>query len=334
MSGVVGSKVTAGWLLVLLMLAGVWLALGSSRWQGAWSRNRGFLALNETSVASSRVRPDMAQRAATLLDQAVRLDPQPTSPWRALGYALLTAGEAETAIAAWQHSPNMVAELIVNGGRATAAGRAEEASDWYWRATAVAPQDPAGWLALGQVYEDKDNWAAAEQTYQAGIAAQTAASSANSDLYYRLARVYANRPPPVDDAAVLAAADQAIQLDRFEHEWSRVQSHYLRGVALERLGRKPEAFKEFLHVADQLPGSYWPLVHLGQLSWELEGDAAAAERYLRAALDANDGNKWAYLALAEVYWATDRRAEAQALYRIVLHLDAQDPTAASRLREP
>jgi len=206
--------------------------------------------------------------------------------------------------------------------------------DWYGRATAVAPQNPAGWLALGQAYEDQGDGAAAEQTYQAGIAAQTAASSANSDLYYRLARIYANRPAPVDDAAVLAAADQAIQLDRFEHEWSRVQSHYLRGVALESLGRKPEAFKEFLHVADQLPGSYWPLVHLGQLSWELEGDAAAAERYLRAALDANDGNKWAYLALAEVYWATDRRAEAQALYRIVLHLDAQDPTAASRLREP
>ena len=333
MSGVVQSRVTAGLLLVLLALIGAWLALGSSRWQGAWARNRGFLAFSAARTTEGSDPLATAQHAAALLEQAVQQDPEPASPWRALGYARLAAGDAEAAIAAWQHWPNMVAELIAVGDQARSAGRTDEAVEWYRRATAVAPEDPTGWLALGQAHEDQGDWLAAEQTYSAGIAAQTTASLANSDLYFRLAQVYANRPQPADDATVLAAADRAIRLDRFVHDWSRLQSHYLRGLALERLGRKQEAMADFRLAADRSPDPYWPLVHLGRLSWELEGDAAAAERYLSAALSANDSDKWAYLALAEVYWNTDRRAEAAELYRIVLRLDERDPTAVSRLGE-
>ncbi len=333
MSGAVQSKAAAGLLVVLLALVGVWLVLGNNDWQGAWARNRGFLAFNSLRAPGGSDRPHMAQQAASLLDRAVQLAPASTSSWRALGYARLATGDAEAAIAAWQQWPDMTTELIGNGDQAQANGNASEALLWYERATAVAPQDPAGWLALGQAYEDKGVWLAAEQTYNAGITAQMAASSANSDLYYRLARVYASLPQPTDDAAILAAADQALQLDRFVHNWSRIQSHYLRGVALDRLGRKQEAMAEFRLTANQVPDPYWPLVHLGRLSWEVEGNAAAAERYLRAALEADDSDKWAYLALAEVYWHTDRRTEATELYRAVLKLDAQDPTAMSRLGE-
>lgn len=339
MSGAGQSKVGAGLLLALLALVAVWLALANSRWQSAWARNRGFVAFNTFLAAnaaptpSAGGRPDMAARAATQLERAVRLDPQPASPWRALGYAHLAAGDMDAAVAAWQHWPNMVAELIANGDRAAAASRAEEAFDWYRRATVVDPTDPAGWLALGQAHEDNGDWPSAEQTYRAGIDAQTAATLVNSDLHFRLARVYASWPQPVDYAAVLAAADQAIQSDHFIHDWSRVQSHYLRGVALESLGQKQAALAEFRQVIDQVAEPYWPLVHLGRLTWELEGDATAAEGYLRAALDANDSNKWAYLALAEVYWNTGRRAAAAELYRAVLRLDERDPTALSRLGE-
>ena len=319
-------------LFVLLAATGLWLVLGSSRWQGAWARNGGFLAFN-AAHAPGNDRPEAAQRAVERLERAVRLDPTPPSPWRVLGYAHLALGQVDEAVAVWQYAPHMATELIAVGEQAQAAGHTAEALDWYRRATVVAPQDPDSWLALGQAYEDQDDEAAAEQTYQAGIAAQTAASAANSDLYYRLAHIYANRPQPTDDAAILAAVDRAIQIDRFVHDWSRVQSHYLRGMALEGLGRKQEAMIEFQQAADQLPDPYWPLVHLGQLSWSLNGDAAAAEGYLRAALETNDGDKWAYLALAEVYWNTDRRADAVELYRAVLRLDERDPTATSRLGE-
>lgn len=332
MSGAVQSK-AAGLLVVLLALVGVWLVLGNNHWQGAWARNRGFLAFNSLRAPGGSDRPDTAQHAVSLLDRAIQLAPASMSSWRALGYAHLATGDAEAAIAAWQQWPDMATELIGNGDQALANGGTGEALLWYQRATAVAPQDPAGWLALGQAYEDQGDWLAAEQTYNAGITAQMAASAANSDLYYRLARIYASLPQPTDDAAVLAAADRALQIDRFVHDWSRIQSHYLRGVALDHLGRKEEAMAEFRLTANQVSDPYWPLVHLGRLSWQVEGNAAGAERYLRAALQADDSDKWAYLALAEVYWNTDRRAEAAELYRAVLRLDAHDPTAMARLGE-
>lgn len=320
-------KVALGLPLVLLVL---WLVLDAGRWSSAWAHNRGFLALNRASVSDN---PAADQRAAVLLEEAIHRNPESSSLWRSLGYARLALGQTEAAIAAWQHFPAMAGELVASGAQAEAAGQIEEAIRWYQHATSVAPEDVAGWLALGQTYETRGDGTAAALVYNAGLEAQTSRAGANSDLYFRLARVRSNMGQPVDYRAVLEATDRAIQIDRYIHEWSRTQSHYLRAVALDELGRDREAMAEFVWVVERLPDDYWSLVHLGRLAWELDGDGATAENRLRAAIDVDGDSKWAYLALADVYWQIDRREEALELYGIVLQIDPDDPAANSRLGE-
>jgi tetratricopeptide (TPR) repeat protein len=317
-----------GWVIILGALAG-WL-LGNVALRGALLRNLGFLALNESRAPEPADADAAAYRAARLLTEATRLDPRPASPWRALGYLHLSQGQENEALLAWQQFPAVATELIAQGQAAEAAGQPEEALAWYRRATAVAPQDPESWLFLGLAHEQRGDWSAAEATYLAGLDAQSAAATANSDLFFRLARVYANQTWPVNYVAVLDASDRAIQLDRFEHDWNRVQNRYFRGVALQELGRGSEALAEFEWVVGQLPDDYWALVRLGQLTWETKGDARAAEEYLLSALRARRDNKSVYLALGEVYWETGRQDEAVELYRAVLRLDPADATAAAR----
>lgn len=330
-SGRVSLK-SLGGLALLLVLAG-WLALHSAALRGTWLRNLGFLSLNE---ARGPVPADAAaaeSQAAGRLIEATRLDPRASSAWRTLGYLHLTQGQDEAAIRAWQQFPDMATELIANGQEAEAANRPEEAPAWYRRATEVSPQDPEGWLHLGLLHEGRGDWPAATAVYQAGLEAQAAAGAANSDLLFRLARAHANLSWPIDYAAVFDASDRALQLDQFQHDWNRVQNRYFRGVALQGLGRGSEALAEFAWVVERLPDDYWSLVHLGQLTWQVQGDDQAAEAHLLAALRARDDNKSAYLALGEVYWETGRQDEAVELYRAVLRLDPGDATAVARARE-
>lgn len=321
-----------GWLAALLALGG-WL-LGAGAIRGAWLRNLGFLAINESRGPRPEDATADAARATGLLTDATRLDPHVSSAWRTLGYLHLSQGQDEAAIRAWQQFPNMATELIANGQAAEAANRPEEAQTWYRRATEVSPQDPEGWLHLGLLHEGRGDWPAAAAIYQTGIEAQSAAGLANSDLLFRLARAHTNVSWPIDYATVFDASDRALQLDQFRHDWNRVQNRYFRGVALQGLGRESEALAEFAWVVERLPDDYWALVRLGQLMWQVHGDAQAAEAHLLAALRARDDNKSAYLALGEVYWETGRQDEAVELYRAVLRLDPGDPTAAARAQEP
>lgn len=323
-----------GGLALLLALAG-WLALNGAALRGAWLRNLGFLNLNEArGPAPADAASAEAAAAIHQLTEATRLDPRPASPWRALGYAHLAQAQDEAAIRAWQQAPGMAAELIANGQQAEAANQPETALAWYRRATAVSPSDPEGWLHLGLLHEGRGDWPAVTAVYEAGLEAQAAAGAANSDLLFRLARAHANLSWPIDYTAVLDASDRALQLDQFQHDWNRVQNRYFRGVALQGLGRDSEALAEFAWVAERLPDDYWTLVRLGQLTWQVQGDARAAETHLLAALRARGDNKAAYLALGEVYWQTGRQDEAVELYRTVLRLDPGDATAAARTQEP
>lgn len=319
---------TAIGLLTLGLVVLLWLLASCTSLQGAAARNAGFLAWNRSLVDAGNAA--YAVQAAAALERAAALGPERASVWRTLGYARLNLNQPEGAVEAWRNDPRLSRELAGNGQAARRSGQPDEALAWFQYATQVAPDDVDAWLDLGAAFEARGNWQAAVETYGEGIAR---AGVPSGDLYFRLARARFNLGWPVDYNAVLNAADQALETDRFVHDWSRLQSHYFRGVALQGLGREREALAEFRIVAAERPDDYWGLVNLGALIWRLEGDAEAAEGYLRAALAVDSARKPAYLNLAEVYWATGRRAAAAELYRAVLTIDPADPTANSRLQE-
>lgn len=311
-------------------LVAVWLISGLDTLRGAAARNAGYLTLNQ--ALSPRVVPaeesiDLTARAIAQLIQAVAVDPENESALRSLGYLYLGRGAEEKALETWKRTTGMAAELLDKGIAAEALDHTEEALAWYERATVVDPSYVEAWLRAGGQYEGAGDWAAAIDTYSAGMATVPD----NSDLLFRLGRAKTQFENPVDWEDILALADRALHQDRYLHEWIRVQTHFLRGEALRGLGRQSEALQEYTLVNDTYPDDYWAALRRAEMFWSLGGDAEAAERYFQAAVAIDPGNKWAYHYLGRFYVAEGRPAEAQAQFEQILRIDPNDSVARQQL---
>jgi len=319
----------ASWLLVAGLLAVV-LGFGWGSLRAAAEHNAGLLALNRTLAhddPTDEVADGWRARGIVYLTRAAARQPDRAATWRALGYFYNSNGEEDLAIAAWQRAGEMLPELQTNAAEAEQAGRADEARQWYRQMTAVAPGEATGWLEMGLFYERRDDWAAAAEAYESGIAN---ADTVTSDLLFRLGWARRKLPTP-DWAAILDLMDRALATDSYLSDWNRRQSHSLRGEALQAAGRLPEARDEFAWVVEQWPDNVQAKVRLAQLVWVVDGDAATAERLFRTAVALDENNKWAYLGLAQLYVDLGRPEEARPLFEHVRELDPADATAGEWL---
>lgn len=306
----------------------LWAVLNAAGLRGAWARNEGFLAFNR-SRAGVAIDSDRAQQGVDWLRQATSDNPDNDSAWRALGYLLLEQGDEDEALAAWRHSDDMAAELFDNGTRAKSDDEHDEALAWFQHAVALAPTMVNGWLEAAFIHEQRGDLESTVAALNTGLEA----SPDNSDLVYHLGRIRMTTDQPVDWQAVLALADRAIEQGNFLHDWSQHQSHYLRGEALRNLGREREALAEYVIVTAGLPTFYWGMLRRAELTWQVEGDAPAAEQYYRAAIDLNPGSKWAYRHYARDLAAMGRQDEARLYFEKVLSLDPGDQSATDWLRQ-
>lgn len=319
----------APWLLLAALLAVV-LGFGLEALRAVVAHNAGFVAFNHTLAGDTGETTDAWRaRGVTQLANAAARQPERASTWRALGYLYIAQGEAEQAIAAWQQTGGMLPELLANAEQAEQAGNLDLAHEWYGRAIAVAPEAPVAWLELGLFHERRADWAAAADTFERGL---TNAATVNSDLLFHLALAWRNLPVP-DWTAILSLTERALTADAYRHEWSRQQSHVLRGEALQTMGRPAEARDEYAAVVERWPDDYWATVRLARLVWAVDGDATTAERLFRAAIAIDAQNKWAYLGLAQLYADLGRPADARPLFERVRELDPADATAAEWLAQ-
>lgn len=320
------------WFLLAGLLA-VALGFGLGGVRAAIAHNAGFVALNRALAGDAAGDPTAAvwrARAIAQLTNAAAHRPERAATWRALGILHLAGGDEAQAIAAWQRAGAMLPELQAKAEAAEQAGDLDAARAWYGRMTAVAPDDPAAWLELGLFHERQGEWLAAAEQFERGLAEAT---TANSDLLYHLGLARRNLPAP-DWAAILSLTERALAADAYLHDWSRRQTHSLRGEALQALGRPAEARDEFAQVVAQQPDDYWATLRLARLVWAVDGDGATAERLFRAAIALDEQSKWAYLSLAQLYADQGRAAEARPLFQRVLELDPADATAAEWLAQP
>ena len=102
-----------------------------------------------------------------------------------------------------------------------------------------------GWLAWTNVVNTnalyRVEWAAAAEAFERGL---DNAGTVNSDLLFHLAQARRNLPAP-DWTAILSLTENALATDAYLHDWSRLQTHSLRGEALQTLGRPAEARSVF-----------------------------------------------------------------------------------------
>ena len=321
----------APWLLLAGLLV-VALGFGLGALRAAVAHNAGFVALNRALANDSDGDVTAAvwrARGLAQLTNAAAIRPERAATWRALGYLHLADGDAAQAIAAWQRAGGMLPELQAEAEEAEQAGDQATAHDWYRRLTAVAPEEPVAWLELGLFYERQGDWPAAAEAFDSGLAQAT---RANSDLLYHLGLARRNLPAP-DWVAILSLTDSALTTDVYLHDWSRGQTHGLRGEALLALDRPAEARDEFALVVAQQPDNFWATLRLARLVWAIDGDASTAERLFRAALALDAQSKWAYLGLAQLYADQGRDDEARPLFERVRELDPTDATAAEWLAQ-
>jgi tetratricopeptide (TPR) repeat protein len=318
--------------LTFVGLVIVWLGINAGRIMGLLARNAGFLALNHAYAGkelTGELDEATAESSIASLNRAIARNAGNSSTWRALGYLYLARGEEAEALAAWQHTQITAAELLVNGGKAEAAGLYDEALMWYQRAVAVDPGLIAAWEGAGLIYERAGDWASAAAVYEAA----GAAAPDNSDLLYHLGRARSQSGATVDWAALLSLVDRAISQDEFLQDWNRRQSHLLRAEALRNLDAPGPALAEYTWVLEHYPDDYWAALGRADLTWEVAQDAELAERLFQDAIAMDAGNKWGYRELAELYLALGRVDEARALYEHVLQIDPNDYAATRWLAQ-
>lgn len=314
-------------MLGLLLLVFMVIILRAATLQAMTVRNTGVLAFNH-SATIPEVDLEHLAVAESRLATAVTLNPAHQSSRRLLGYAYLARGQEDAALDTWRKVSNIGIELVDHGRQLEEDGDLAGALQWYERAAAVQPDLPDGWRRAGAVLELNEAWQAAIDTYAAG-----ADASNSSDLYFLLANALLQHTDPVNWAHVLSATEQAITLNSFNGDYNASQVHYVRGLSLLELGQPAAAKDSFLTVLKTRPDHYWTNIRLGRLVWELDGDAAAAETFLRAAIASNRNSKWAYRDLAALMMSTGRQADAVDLYGQVLKLDPDDSIARERLAE-
>ena len=318
----------APWLLLAALLA-VGLGFGVGTLRAAVANNAGFVAFNRALADDEPAATGWRARGIAHLTSATARQPDRPSTWRALGHLYAAQGQEKQAIAAWQRAGGMLPELRATAEQAEQAGRNDIAHAWYQRMTAVAPEDPAAWLELGLFYGRQGEWAAAAETFERGL---DNAGTVNSDLLFHLAQARRNLPAP-NWAAILSLTENALATDAYLHDWSRLQTHSLRGEALQTLGRAAEARAEFAWVVERQPDDFWATLRLARLIWAVDGDAATAEQLFRTAIAIDGQNKWAYLGLAQLYADLGRPDAARPLFERVRELDPADATAAEWLAQ-
>lgn len=126
---------------------------------------QGDFALNQAMIALVDGQPEQTK---AFLETAVSQAPQNSRAWWQLGQVLAQTGDVESALQAWQHTPEGIALLLENG-RIAARQNQPQAIAWYEYAIRVAPQHVEGYYGLGQVYQKQGEWETAVSYYEQAL---------------------------------------------------------------------------------------------------------------------------------------------------------------------
>lgn len=321
------------WLWGCLALLGIGLVVSSLQpIHGAMLRNVGYI---RTNVASSGSEPHNGtlSEAVRSMEAAAELAPANYSVQRTLGFLYLATGDNAAAVDVWGRIPKLADELIAKGQAAEGAGQDDQAKVWYTYAATIAPEEPAGWLSLGLLLEKNEDWQGASQVYKAAMDTWSGSISINGDVPYRLALIKSRHGPPPDWKSIVELLNTGIAHDSFIHQWSRIQSHLLRGDALSQLDQKSEAKRDYAWVVEASPDNYWATIRLGRLIWELDHDPEQAEQYFLAASAIDPETKFAYRELGQLYAELGRTDMARSQFAQVLRIDPEDGIATEWFRQ-
>jgi tetratricopeptide (TPR) repeat protein len=208
-----------------------------------------FTAEMHTWLGEALTRLGRPEEAQTHLIAATTLAPEAPLGWLLLGTYYLsqqdTTAARESLLRARDLDPHNPAPYLALAEATAQAGRYDEVDVWISAALDNAPTDADIAKAAARFYLER-HLIHAEYPFRAiQSATQLAPDDGEAQMLLGQFRLMAG-----DDAGALTALDAAVKLDT-----ALGQAHYLRGLALEAVGKQTEAQQALVRAADL---GYWP----------------------------------------------------------------------------
>jgi tetratricopeptide (TPR) repeat protein len=318
------------WVLILISVVIAITALLAVHDIGDLLRlNAGYIRLNQGLAVSDPASLDSSEQT---LEQIGRQSPLSPRARRGIGLAYMNREQFAATVEQWIAYDDAVNESMAWAFRAERLGDWATAEQWHRLSVEIDPGNGDHWYRLAQVSGQLGRNIEAADHYLAALNSPTHSDIGRSTILMRLAEM-AKRAEPRDWTEVHLWYDRALDQDEFTEEREEFQARMGRAEALDNMGHYNAALEDYRWVADRLPRNYWANLHTGRLLWQVEQDAAAAERYLLQAIERDPTEKWGYRALALVFAQTGQEDQAIELYQTILSLDPNDEVARERLHQ-
>jgi len=298
--------------------------------------NLGQLAINRAHrVGTQHAASLPAQRAASLLEQAIRLEPRNRSAQRALAEVYIRLGRETEALALWREAGVSGRDLAERGEALRRSGSPPEAQRWVEWALALQPELGDAWYYLGLIFREGRQCRKAAQALEKALAVDNLAGVSPLDVERTLGLVLVYQGQAGEASShfqrVLSAAPDDVRT-RFNlaqalsqvGDHAAAHSEFMEAIAwLERVRRQlGEAFYQAMR---------FELARALTTNANRRGDLAAAQHWAKEAKEISPDDAYPYADLAELYIAKgmyqeaiaecesflQRRSDASAIYYLL-----------------
>lgn len=180
----------------------------------------------------------------------------------------------------------------------------------------LKPDDPNGWMGLGQVQMKRGSLQKALAATDRAIALiETKSQQAPRKVYILRAQILLQLQRPGDAVKAYKSA--------LKHEPNLVEAHLELGQLLARHGKVYKGIKHLMTAAQLSPDDPTPLISMGD-AWRAHGDLERAHKQYMAAQQLAPYDSTIYVRLGDMYVEHNLMGEALGLYRIATLFDSKN----------
>ena len=257
-----------------------------------------------------------------VISRAIMFDETDTRAYYWLGIAYYGTGQEKKAATAWAEI-NLTGEQFTScGNRALRAGDDNKALIWYSMALTLDPDWSDAWYHLGVMYYGSGDLAKAIDALHHAVSADNFSDVGDGDAYLNLGLAYEKSQEMNTALSMYTAAI----VRRFTSDRLKAEAFYKRGEMLEKMGYDPRTYaSDFQYALSLAPYHRWARLRLGVAIYQVYGDVAMAEEYIKSAITSwpdNDTLKWPYLYAEQVYYDAGITRKARYASLMALRVDA------------
>jgi tetratricopeptide (TPR) repeat protein len=282
----------------------------------AWN-NLGFINLN---FGIAKGDGQFLGTAKKLFNQNKSFNSENVINVRGLGIVFFQEEETQKIVDLWQHSPQLVAEVLDRCRLYQGNSEIKVALRWCQIATIMNPDEADAWYLLGIIYTRNELWVEATDAFLRAVSLNNLSVSGKSNPHLKSGIIYQWRLNQLENS--LGAYNQAIAISEFAQLSELAEAYYRRGEVLMWQNFSPEVYQPDFQTAVILdPENVQARIMLATTNFELDGNLQAAEEEIFRALEIDPTYAAAYLKLGDMYFRVGLMEEATSAYKTAMALD-------------